>query len=391
MAKDYGNLGMAGERKWENPCDDFLEMKRDPELGDKKGVGEHRYNALKRVIRNGPKDDSWKSWDEFVPDWKERGDPSSDENLTTKDGEQYYNHLLNAGISKNTVLTNHIGIVQHFLDECMKRGVVDANPAAYVIDQADTPEFKKNYPEITVSELGNFLKWIPDPQKRAGYTIMVKTAIRIGETVNIDLPYLHLNHPIYYDYIETRGIELHEDVREYPDSVLIPPEPEKHKEFRGEVRLFGNKTKDAKRLPIDRETRRVLLDWLVMRPNTGYPYPLFTGDRPTGRAHGGTFLHDLKSYLREYGLAVDYVKNDNKNIDLHYFRHFFSTNMQDGRGTYDGAKWTWSRVKIIRGDIGGGPGSDDDSDGLQRTYTHDWGDLIREPYINDIYNFGIYK
>jgi len=108
--------------------------------------------------------------------------------------------------------------------------------------------------------------------------------------------------------------------------------------------------------------------------------------------------------MREHGLAVDYVtdtddEDDNeseKNMDNHYFRHLFSTNMQDEMGTYDDAEWSWSKVKIIRGDLtdsgkDGNNGQSVSGDGLQDTYTHDWGNLIREPYLRDIYNFGLYK
>lgn len=394
MSKDYGNLGMTPDEKWDSPCDDFLKMKEDPELGDEGGVSSDRFRDLEMVIKTGPEHGQWEPWDQFVPDWQERGNPDSDKNLTTKDGVEYYHHLSDAGLTTYTILENHMSIVQHFLDECMKRGIVDANPAAYVMDNIENPGTEKNYPELTVAELGNFLKWVPDPQRRAGYVLMGKIAIRVGETTNIDLPYLHLDHPIYYDYLETRGIELHEDVKDYPDSVLIPSEPTADEEFRGEVRTSGNKTEEAKRLPLDRETKRVILDWLVMRPNTGYPYPLFYSEKKDCRPTGQYWLRSLKRYLREYGLAVDYVDDDEKNMDLHFFRHFFSTNMQDGKGTYEGANWSWARVQIIRGDLGGGlenGNGNASSNGLQQTYTHDWGDLIREPYLEDIYNFGIYS
>lgn len=394
MSKDYGDLGMTPDEQWDNPCDDFLEMKKNPELGDEDGVSDARLRDLEIVIKDGPKSGSWEPWDQFVPDWKERGDPDSDEQLTTSDGIGYYNHLHDAGLTKYTILENHMSILQHFLDECMKRGVVDANPAAYVMDNIDNPGTEKDYPEITVRELGNFLKWVPDPQRRAGYVTMAKIAIRVGETLNIDLPYLHLDHPIYYDYIETRGIELHEDVKDHPDSVLIPSEPTADEEFRGEVRRVGNKTEEGKLLPIDRETKRVILDWIVIRPNTGHPYPLFYSEKPATRPRSQYWLRSLKRYLCEYGLAVDHVEDDDKNMDLHFFRHFLSTNMQDGQGTYDGANWRWSKVQIIRGDLGAGHQNNKEgkgeSNGLQRTYTHEWGDLIREPYLDDIYNFGLY-
>jgi hypothetical protein len=186
--------------------------------------------------------------------------------------------------------------------------------------------------------------------------------------------------------------------------VYIPSEPENGEEFRGEVRTYGNKTSEGKLLPIDRETKRILLDWIAMRPKVGHPHPLFStrGSNIRHHSRAGTPLNKLKQEMRDYGIKVEYVtdsddednEEEEKNMDNHYFRHFFSTNMQDGKGTYDDAEWSWGKIKIIRGDLV----SDEDdngqgasSDGLQATYTHDWGNLIREPYLRDIYNFGLYK
>ncbi len=394
MSKEYGNLGMTTGEQWNNPCEDFLSMKEDPELGDENGVSSARLRQLEMIIKTGPKTGRWEPWDQFVHDWKERGDPDSDKKLTAKDGIEYYEHLRDAGLKRYTIFENHMSVVQHFLNECMKRGIVDANPAAYVMDNVENPGTKKEYPEITVKELGNFLMWVPDPQRRAGYVMMAKLALRVGETLNIDLPYLHIDHPIYYDYIETKGIELHEGVKDYPDSVLIPSEPTADEKFRGELRQVGNKTKKGKRLPIDREAKRVILDWLVMRPDTEHPHPLFYSEKKHTRPRSQYWLRSLKRYLCDYGLAVEYVEDNEKNMDLHFFRHFFSTNMQDEEGTYKGANWSWAKVQIIRGDVGGGLNDNKRNSasisGLQGTYTHDWGDLIREPYLEDVYNFGIY-
>lgn len=395
MSKDYGNLGMSEQETWNNPCEDFLEMKQDPDLEDEEGVTVRRLDTIRRVIKDGRDDGRWKGWDEFVPDWQERGDPDLEGQLKAEDGIEFYNHLREAGVSKYTAMETHLSILQQFLNECMKRGVVDANPAAYVLDQLDNPGTEKNYPEVTVRELGDFLKSIKDPQLRAGYTTMAKLAIRIGEALNIDLPFLHLDHPIYYDYIESQGIELNESVEDYPDSLYIPSEPTVDEEFRGEIRKCGNKTEKGKLLPIDRETKRVLLDWIAVRPNIGHPYPLFYSATKNKRPRSQSWLRKLKAHLREYGLAVEYVEDDGKNMDLHYFRHFFSTNMQDGEGTYENGNWTWAKVKIIRGDIGinrvGSNGSENEAnDSLRPTYTHNWGDAIRDPYLKDIYQFGIY-
>lgn len=401
MAKDYGNLDMEGEiEEWNNPCEDYISWKKDPPLDDEDGVGEDRVKAMRRVIigrdENGNENDvEWSAWDQFHPDWQDRGDPETDGQLSTADGLEYYNHLRDH-LSKSSVYIQYMPIIQDFLNECKKRRIIDANPAAYALDQAGAANSNKNYPEITVAQWGKFFKWLGDPQLRAMLIMMAKTAIRAGEVINIDLPFLNLDHKIYGDYLDSLGVELVDEVKGNPDSLYIPSEPEAWEEFRGEVRKRGNKTTEGKLLPIDRELKRVLLDWISMRPNIGYPHPLFTDKSSSGRV--SKIRGELKENMREYGIAVDYIDNEGeekKDMSCHYFRHFFSTNMQDGQGTYDGADWPWSRIKIIRGDItdsesdnknGGGRG-----DNLQNVYTHNWGDLIREPYLRDIYNFGLYK
>lgn len=159
----------------------------------------------------------------------------------------------------------------------MKRGIIDANPATYVLDNIDPAQSKKNYPEKTVAELSTFIKWIPDLYYRAACTVLAKWGIRKGEALTIDLQFLHLDHPIYEEYLQERGIELHEEVVDYPDSIFIPTEPTTGEEFRGEVRDTGNKgdpnKKGGKLLPVVYETKHAILDYLEIRENTGYPYP----------------------------------------------------------------------------------------------------------------------
>ena len=396
MPKDYGNLKMQGEiEKWNNPCEDFIKWKVDPPLEDKDGISKDRETQFRRAIvgknRSGSEyDTEWQAWDQFHSDWQDRGNPDTSRQLTTQDGVSYYNHLRDH-LGKSTVYKNILPMIQDFLNECKKRDIIDANPVAFVLDQTGAPDTSKDYPEITVSQWGQFFNWLGDPQLRAIYVTMAKIAVRRGETLNIDLPFLNLDHSIYRDYLDERNIELRDEVKEYPDSVYIPSEPEEQKEFRGEVRQYGNKTAEGKLLPIDRELKRVLIDWISMRPDLGYPYPLFCGT-PRGRTVSP--LRKLKQVMCEYGLAVDYIEDEDKNMDNHYFRHFFSTNMQDGEGTYKEANWPWRRIKLIRGDITdirSGNQNGSGSDGLQDTYTHNWGNLIKEPYLRDIYNFGLYK
>jgi integrase len=400
MAKKLGNLDREDDiEQWDNPCEDFYDYKVNPPIDDKEGVGESRANQIRRAIIGIREDGTeintdWDAWDQFYPDWESIGNPDTDGQFSTKHGIEYYNHLREY-LRKSTVYENMLPVVQEFLDECLQRDIVGANPVAYILKEADPPDTDNNYPEITVAQWGHFFQSLGDPRRRAMYVTMAKTAIRLGELLNIDLPQLHLDHRIYRDYLDDLDTELVDEVADKPDSLYIPSEPVKGEEFRGEIREFGNKTSEGKLLPVDRELKRVLLDWIAMQGNVEHPYPLFSGNQ-SDRA--GSPLNHLKQAMKDYGLKVEYVTPDEedkekKDMDIHYFRHFFSTNMQDSQGTYDRADWSWSRVKIIRGDLTDDSGGNNDSgsDGLQGIYTQGWGDLIREPYLRDIYNFGLYK
>jgi len=390
----YGNLDIEDQRKWTDPVNDFIEEKRDPPLEDKDRLTEPRIRHIQRVLKETPEGVEWEAWEELHEDWIECGDPSnSEKNLTANHGEEFYNQMREE-VGK-VYAQDSLRIVAEFLGECMKRGIIDANPAAYVLDNIDNAQSEKNYPEKTVAELGSFIKWILDPYYRAICTTLAKWGVRKGEAINIDLPFLHLDSPIYEEYLEERGIELHEEVKDHPDSIYIPTEPTTGKEFRGEIRDTGNKgdpnKKGGKLLPVDYETKHAILDYLAIRENTGYPYPLWVGkhgDRPKGPRWNYKINRDL---MKEFGFAVKYIEDNGKNLDIHYFRHFFTTNMQEGEGTHD-AELSWHMVQILRGDVGGQKnknGSTGNSS-LHSTYTHDWGNQIREPYLNNIYQFGIY-
>lgn len=391
---NYGNLGLDEHRAWDNPIADHISEKENPTLDDKKGLTAPRVRHIERVLKQTPDNVEWESWDDFHDNWIECGNPANtDKRLTAKHGEDFYNQMREE-VGK-VYAQDSLRIVREFLRECMKRGIVDANPAAYVIDNLDNAEAEKNYPEITVNQLGSFIKWIPDPYYRAVCTTLPKWGLRKGENLNIDLPFLHLDSPAYREYLREREIKLHEEVVDYPDSVYIPTTPTTGEEFRGEVRDTGNKgdpqKKGGKLLPVDYETKHALLDYLAIRENTGYPYPLWVakhGDRPKGPRWNYKINRRL---MKEYGLEVEYIEDKDKNLDIHFFRHFFTTNMQDGEGTHNGGL-SWHMVQILRGDVGGQRSQNGDGTGssLHSTYTHDWGNQIRNPYLNNIYQFGIY-
>ncbi|MFY4815602.1 integrase, partial [Haloarcula sp. AONF1] len=58
-----------------------------------------------------------------------------------------------------------------------------------------------------------------------------------------------------------------------------------------------------------------------------------------------------------------------ENVTPHYFRHFFTTHLRDRTGDR-------GVVKYLRGDV---------ADDVIDTYTHNWGDQVREVYEANVY------
>ncbi len=362
---EYGNIKF--DKDWEEkPIKKYLSHKQQRE-----DISKSRYNQIKHAIYESSENTDWQSWDEFVPNWRDE--------MTVRDAWEFLDQLRGAGLADSTVKTIMI-TVQSLHTELYNREIIDQKPVAYVLDNADFDDDPKhNWIERTPKEVGEFLSSIPDPQLRAGGTLFAKTGIRGGENYNIDLPFLHLDHEIFYKTIEDHAISLHEKVGDRPDSLYIPSEPTKDEKYRGEKRLLGNKRERGTVIPIDEETKQTLLDWLAVRPITESPHPLWVSPRNNSNRIGEVYFR--RSLCEKFSKRTGFYNPDsNKDFSSHWFRHFFTTNMKPGMGHHDGYLDP-STVKFLRGDI---------EDDIMKVYTHDWGNTIKEEYCSAIYHLGIY-
>jgi site-specific recombinase XerC len=359
----YGDLEYD-DRWYNEPLAQYLDHKRGVD-----SVTEQRLNMIYRVVVESYDGAEWDSWDEFV-NWRE--------GMTLADARAFKQQLEDAGLVSRTVET-YLHIVQSFLKELLERDVVESNPVAYVCDESDFDHDEPDKIDRTVAEIGSYLRAIPNLQQRAMGVIFAKTGIRVGESYNIDLPYLHLDHDIYGEVLDRHGVTLVDEIADHPDTLYIPSEPTVGEVFRGEKRLRGNKRKRSTKIPIDSEMKKALLDWFAVRPETEHPHPLWVKESgiPT-RVGNKNPNHKLTDYwAEETGLVED---GDTGEFTPHWFRHFFTTNMKPGRGHHDDSIAP-SLVKYIRGDV---------EDDIMEVYTHDWGDQVREQYLDAIYQFGIY-
>lgn len=366
----YGNLDFD-EEWYEKPLERYLYHKRHvDEVTDK------RFEAIKVSVVSSPDSSSYQAWDEFV-DWRD--------GMTTDDARAYLDQLRAAGLAERSVETQ-MRTVQSFLNELLDRNVIDSNPVAYVLDETTFDFEKKNKLDRSPDEIGAYLGEVLDLQLRAVGITFAKTGIRIGENLNTDLPFLHLDHDIFYKTLDRHDISIHKEIADKPDTLYISSGPTVGEQFRGEERRSGNKRKRDTFIPIDSELKKALLDWLAVRPETEYPHPLWVG--PTGDPTRMTDIYiqrKLTNYwAEETGLVTD---GSTKKFTPHWFRHFFTTNMQPGRGYHDDGIAP-TLVKYIRGDVG--TSTDTNGSDIMDVYTHNWGDQVRDQYLDAIYHFGIY-
>ncbi|MFB6266176.1 MAG: tyrosine-type recombinase/integrase, partial [Halodesulfurarchaeum sp.] len=157
-----------------------------------------------------------------------------------------------------------------------------------------------------------------------------------------------------------------------PHSLYVSSEPQAGAVTNGEKRTASNKRKRDTVIPIDDELARSLVRWLAIRPDPRSDAdPLFVStDRKWGSRLTGTEVHHIvtsrakdRGWYREGGGAGE-------NVTPHYFRHFFTTHLRDRTGDR-------GIVKYLRGDV---------ATDIIDTYTHNWGDRVREVYEESIYS-----
>jgi integrase/recombinase XerC len=373
----YGNLNFD-EQWYKEPLEKYLEHKRTvDEVTDK------RFDEIARALVGNPErydweclrelDEpsvKWEAWDEFV-DWRDE--------MTLADARAFKQQLEDAGLASRTV-ENKLRMVQSFLKELLERDVIESNPVAYVCDETEFDHDGPDKIDRTVDEIGEYLRAIPNLQQRAMGVTFAKTGIRKGENYNIDLAFLHLDHDIYDDVLNQHDVTLVDEVADHPDTLYIPSEPTVGETFRGEKRQLGNKRKRGTKIPIDGELKKALLDWLAVRPETSYPHPLWVkpAGKPTriGKTNPNTNLTNY--WAEETGLVDD---GDIGAFTPHWFRNFFTTQILPGSGHHED-HLDPAMVNYIRGDVM-------DHDMLDH-YRQSWGNAIRKPYLDAIYQFGIY-
>ena len=274
---------------------------------------------------------------------------------TRRDCMRYVAHLRETDLSESSIAT-YASYVHRFYAYLVKAEDYphDSNPMALVTDEMDE-EVEKNprRRELTVDDVVGFIRTVNHPRDRCMIVLLFKTGMRAGELANLNLCHVSLSAD-ENERFGTGGDPLLNERSVYVDSGID-----------------GNKRVRDTLVPLDDETERELVRWLRVRPGDGSgDDPLFVSLSPasSGRLSPEAVAEVMRKYTRDHGWWSP--QNDMKqNVTPHYCRHFFTTYMRDVSG--DDAF-----VRYLRGDTGGD---------ILETYTHNWGDRVREKYEKYVY------
>ncbi|UIO98938.1 tyrosine-type recombinase/integrase [Halobaculum sp. CBA1158] len=270
-------------------------------------------------------------------------------------------------LAESTTAT-YAAYLHRFYSYMTQVGEFDANPMALVMEELDERiDTDPTRREISVPRMREFVTGVTHPLERALMITLLKTGMRVGELCNLDLRDLRLeDEPSEYDL----GGRAQLDGR--PDSLFVASDPSVGAAYNGEERTASNKRKRATIVPVDAELAETLVRWLAIRPDARSPAePLFVG---TASGWGARLTPDqVGRIVRDHAADAGWYESGagaTENVTPHYFRHFFTTHLRDRTGDR-------GVVKYLRGDV---------ADDIIDTYTHNWGDNVRETYDRHVYS-----
>lgn len=268
----------------------------------------------------------------------------------------------------DSTIASYAAYVHRFYAYMTQVGAFSSNPMALVTEEMDESiDADPARRQISVVEMRSFFREITHPLERALIGTLLKTGMRVGECCNLDLRDVYIDDP---QVIEAFSVPHRGALDGRPDSLYVSSDPMRGETHNGESRTASNKRKRDTVIPIDSDLKQLLKTWLAIRPDTEAPAePLFCSTGEWGRRITPPMVRNVvtahaseRGWYRSGGGAEE-------NITPHYFRHFFTTHLRDRTGDR-------GIVKYLRGDV---------ATDIIDTYTHSWGDRVRQVYEDHIY------
>lgn len=291
--------------------------------------------------------------------------------MTATESIRFIKWLRNKPTLADSSAKNYVSSLNEFYSYFSDKGTFETNPISEALREVDfNLDSATHRRDISIEEMAEFLQSIQHPLHLVICTLLAKTGIRAGELSNTDLRDLNLSHPRLNEYLP----EPRPEIRNRPNSLFIDSSVRAGEVYNGEEREDGNKRERDTIIPIDEETKQVIIYWLAIRlPDRSDPHPLIqVKGGGGGKVHGARASRNvIGNYIREETKPHGWWDEDaglEWNVTPHYFRHWFTTQARRRLGD--------TTVKYIRGDVGG--------EEIDR-YTHSWGDKVEKEYRENIF------
>ncbi|AKH97820.1 tyrosine-type recombinase/integrase [Halanaeroarchaeum sulfurireducens] len=266
----------------------------------------------------------------------------------------------------SSTIASYASYLHRFYSYMVEVGEFDRNPMTLVMEEMDERiDTDPSRRDVSVADMRSFVADIGHPGERAIVLTLLKTGIRAGELCNLDLRDVNLTG------IAIPTGPVRPELRGHPNSIFVSSSPSAGASVNDERRTESNKRERDTVIPVDDELKAVLEQYLAIRPDSrSSADPLFVStDRNWGQRLSGSAVHYVVGeHATEHGW-YDSDGGAGTNVTPHYFRHFFTTHLRDRTGDR-------GIVKYLRGDVA--------SDVID-TYTHNWGNRVREVYEENIY------
>ncbi|WP_254830475.1 tyrosine-type recombinase/integrase [Haloglomus salinum] len=222
---------------------------------------------------------------------------------------------------------------------------------------------EKEVRRIPREELREVIQGVTHVRDRAIIVLQLKLGLRASELANIRLSEIALGNSEANDHYTELG--THRMLEGRQNVVYIPCDRE------------GNKSRRPRVLPLDDETRRVLLRYLLIRPDTGAANLFLSKDHNEPMGKKAVNRVWKQAFHPEYAETEQY-----RSVTSHYGRHYFTT------------FWTVEEeanrelVKYMRGDTTSRK-ADDGPPGAIETYIHTYFEDIEDLYRENIFKLRV--
>jgi integrase/recombinase XerD len=239
----------------------------------------------------------------------------------------------------------------------------DYNPFTIARNSVDlTVPDRKPHRRMSVSELREIFEEMTNLRTRAVIALQFKLGLRAGETANIKLSDIGIDNAEVKHHYPSLGTA--DRLADRSNVIYIPPGKERP----------GNKSGRARMLPLDDEVRRLLVQYLLIRPQNGEPWLFLSQRTHTKMDHKGINKVWKKELHPEYDETEEH-----RPITSHFGRHRFTTWWKVQQDV------NRELVKYMRGDSVEKGSMEEPIDAYLHTYYEDIEALYRE----NIYRLGI--